>query len=293
MNATSGPVAVNGKDASTEAGQIAELRSVCRHVRAACINTIAHARDGHPGGSLSAVEFLVALYFHTLKIDPVRPDWPERDRFILSKGHAASAYYAVLARRGYFSEDKLAEFDAVDSMLQGHPCMLKTPGVDMSAGSLGQGLSVGAGMVLGRERTPARFEVYVMLGDGELQEGQIWEAAMFAGYHKLTGLIAIVDYNKVQLTGTVSDTLDVEPLKDKWESFGWHVLECDGHDIVDVIDTLKRAKEVGTVGPVVILAHTTKGKGVSFMEGKYQWHGGAPNEEERLRALADIEQSAT
>jgi transketolase len=270
--------------------ELAKLKKVCRHIRRSIINTIAHAGAGHTGGSLSEVEILAALYFRILRINPSCPGWPDRDRFILSKGHASPGYYCTLARRGYFDEERLAEFDAIDSMLQGHPCMRRTPGVDMSTGSLGQGLSAGAGMILGRDRLGMHFYVYVLLGDGELQEGQIWEAAMFAGRRKLTGLIAIVDYNRVQLSGTVPGTLDVEPLPDKWRAFGWQVLECDGHEVAGVVGTIEQAKQSSVSGPVVVIAHTTKGKGVSFMEGKYQWHGRAPNDEERRDALAEIEQ---
>ena len=266
----------------------AKLKQICRHIRTSIINTVAHAQAGHTGGSLSEVEILVALYFRIMRIDPARPDRPDRDRFILSKGHASPGFYCTLAHRGYFAEERLADFDAVDSMLQGHPCMLRTPGVDMSTGSLGQGLSAGIGMILGRDRLKLQFHVYVLLGDGELQEGQVWEAAMFAGRHKLTGLIAIVDYNRVQLSGTVGNTLDLEPLADKWRAFGWHVLECPGHDTAGLVDAIELGREKSSSGPVVILTHTVKGKGVSFMEGKHEWHGRAPNEEERRKALAEI-----
>jgi transketolase len=270
--------------------ELAELGNVCRRIRLSIINTIAHAGAGHTGGSLSEVEILAALYFRVMRIDPSRPGWPERDRFILSKGHASPGYYCTLAARGYFDEGRLAEFDAIDSMLQGHPCMRKTPGVDMSTGSLGQGLSAGAGMVLGRDQLGMHFCVYVLLGDGELQEGQIWEAAMFAGQRRLKGLIAIVDYNRVQLSGTVPETLDLEPLADKWRAFHWQVFECDGHDPAGVVRAIEEARQASVSGPVVVIARTTKGKGVSFMEGKYQWHGRAPDDEERRRALAEIEQ---
>jgi transketolase len=270
--------------------EIAELKNTCRRLRTSIVNMTSHAGVGHTGGSLSEVEILAALYFRIMQIDPARPNWTERDRFILSKGHASPGYYCTLADRGYFAKERLAEFDAVDSMLQGHPCMRKTPGVDMSTGSLGQGLSAGAGMSLGRDLLGLQFHVYVLMGDGELQEGQIWEAAMFAGRRKLTGLIAIVDYNHVQLSGTVSDILDLEPLADKWRAFGWHVFECDGHNIADVVTTLDEAKQSSASGPAIVIAHTVKGKGVSFMEGKYQWHGRAPNQEELQKALAEIEQ---
>ena len=269
--------------------EIQELKQICRYIRKMIVNTITDAGAGHTGGSLSEVEILVALYFRIMNIDPHKPNWPQRDRFILSKGHSSPGYYVTLANRGYFHEAKLAQFDAIDSMLQGHPCMLKTPGVDMSTGSLGQGLSAGIGMVLGRDKRGMDFNVYVLMGDGELQEGQIWEGAMYAGGHNLTGLIGIVDYNKVQLAGTVADTLDLEPLADKWKAFGWHVLQCDGHDIADVVATMQQAKAAGKFAPVVVIADTIKGKGVSFMEGKYQWHGKACNEEERQQALAEID----
>lgn len=266
-----------------------ELKQICRKVRRSIINTIARARAGHTGGSLSEVEILVALYFKIMNIDPQNPDRPERDRFILSKGHSSAGLYCTLANRGYFSEDKLVEFDHMDGMLQGHPCMLKTPGVDMSTGSLGQGLSAGIGMVLGRDQRKMKFEVYVLMGDGELQEGQVWEAAMYAGFHKLKGLIGIVDYNKVQLAATVKNSLDLEPLAEKWKAFGWQAVECDGHDISKVVETIETAIKLAQTSPVIVIAHTTKGKGVSFMEGKYQWHGKAPSEEERAKALAEID----
>ncbi len=291
MHATRQPMAgTDGHGLSAE--EIADLERICRHLRTSIINTVADARVGHTGGSLSEVEILTALYFRVLNIDPSRPDWPERDRFILSKGHASPGYYCTLAYRGYFPEEKLAQFDAVDSMLQGHPCRLKTPGVDMSTGSLGQGLSAAAGMILGRDCLALQFKAYVLLGDGELQEGQVWEAAMFAGVRRLTGLIAIVDRNDVQLSGTVVDTLALEHLADKWKAFGWQVVECPGHDIGAVVTAMEQARQLSTTGPVVVIAHTVKGKGVSFMEGKYQWHGRSPNEEERRQALAEIEQAA-
>ncbi len=269
--------------------ELAQLRDVCRRLRLSILRTVAHAGAGHTGGSLSEVEILATLYFRVMRIDPSYPQWPNRDRFILSKGHASPGYYCTLAARGYFDEARLAEFDAIDSMLQGHPCMRKTPGVDMSTGSLGQGLSAGAGMALGRDLLKMFFHVYVLLGDGELQEGQVWEAVMFAGQRKLTGLVAIVDYNRVQLSGTVPGTLDLEPLADKWRAFQWSVFECDGHDLASLVPAIEEARQASASGPAVVIAHTVKGKGVSFMEGKYEWHGKAPNDEEYRRALAEIE----
>ncbi len=269
--------------------EIQELKQTCRCVRKMIINTIFDAQCGHTGGSLSEVEILVALYFHAMNIDPSDPDMADRDRFVLSKGHSSPGYYCTLANRGYFHADKLADFDAIDSMLQGHPCMIKTPGVDMSTGSLGQGLSTGIGMRLGGARRGEDFSVFVLVGDGEMQEGQNWEAIMYAGAKKTAGLIGIVDYNKVQLTGTTPEILSLDPLDEKFKAFGWDVLECDGHDIADVVETMEKAKCLAKSGPVAIIAHTVKGKGVSFMEGKFQWHGKAPNEEEKVRALAEID----
>lgn len=270
------------------ADEIAKLKETCRHIRCSIINTIADAGCGHTGGSLSEVEILVSLYFRIMNVDPDNPGWPQRDRFVLSKGHSSPRYYCTLAKRGYFKEELLSEFDKIDSTLQGHPCMIKTPGVDMSTGSLGQGLSAGVGIALGRDARGMRFNVYVLIGDGELQEGQNWEAIMYAGAKKLTGLVAIIDYNKVQLTGTVPDILDLEPLGEKFRAFGWEAIECDGHDIGAVIEAMTKAKKLSKTGPAVVIAHTVKGKGVSFMEGKFQWHGKAPNEEERQVALAEI-----
>ena len=270
--------------------EVEELKQICRYVRKMIINTIADAGCGHTGGSLSEVELLVALYFRIMNIDPGEPGRPDRDRFLLSKGHSSPGLYAVLANRGYFHERELGAFDAIDSMLQGHPCMLKTPGVDFSTGSLGQGLSAGIGMCLGRDARGLDFTVYVLMGDGEIQEGQVWEAAMYAGHHKTSGLVGIVDGNKVQLAATVSDTLALDPLAAKWLAFGWEVLECDGHDVADVVRQLAAARRMRADGPVLLIAHTVKGKGVSFMEGKAEWHGKAPDEEERRLALAEIDQ---
>ena len=272
---------------------VAELRRRCREQRKLIINTTAQAGCGHTGGSLSAVEIMVALYFRVMSIDPQNPRRPDRDRFILSKGHATPAYYTILVMRGYFSAETLDLYDQINSPLQGHPCMNKTVGVDMSTGSLGQGLSAGIGLALGRDRRNMNFTVYVLTGDGELQEGQIWEAAMYAGFHQIKGLVAIIDYNRVQLAGKVPETLDLEPLAEKWKAFRWQTLECDGHDVAQVVETLERARAMSWErGPVVVIAHTVKGKGVSFMEHKFQWHGRAPNAEEKEKALAEIEQES-
>ncbi len=266
-----------------------KLQQICRYIRKSIINTITDAGCGHTGGSLSEVEILTALYFRIMNINPHDPDKIDRDRFILSKGHSSPGYYCTLAKRGYFNEDELKKFDVIDSMLQGHPCMNKTPGVDMSTGSLGQGLSIGIGMCLGRDKSGLDFTTFVLIGDGEMQEGQNWEAIMYAGFKKTKGLVAIIDYNKVQLTGKSTEILSLDPLDEKFEAFGWEVLMCDGNSIEEVAITLEKAKKLSQQGPVVVIAHTIKGKGVSFMEGKYQWHGKAPNEEERALALAEID----
>ncbi len=269
--------------------EVQELKQICREIRKSIINTITDAGCGHPGGSLSEVEILSALYFRIMNIDPGNPAMENRDRFVLSKGHSSPGYYCTLANRGYFRKEKLADFDAIDSMLQGHPCMIKTPGVDMSTGSLGQGLSAGIGMCLGRDKSDLDFNVYVLVGDGEMQEGQNWEAIMYAGFKKTKGLVGIVDYNKVQLTGKSTDILCLDPLDDKFKAFGWQVIECDGNDIEEVVNAFEKAKELREAGPVAIIANSIKGKGVSFMEGKYQWHGQCPSEEQRQQALAEID----
>ena len=268
-----------------------DLKHICREIRKSIINTIADARCGHTGGSLSEVELLTALYFKIMNIDPEKPSMVNRDRFILSKGHSSPGYYCTLAKRGYFKEDVLKTFDKIDSILQGHPCMNKTPGVDMSTGSLGQGLSVGIGMCLGRDKRGLDFNTYVLVGDGEMQEGQNWEAIMYAGAKKTKGLIGIVDYNKVQLTGTSQEILSLDPLDEKFKAFGWAVVECDGNNIAEVVEVFKKAKVLSLAGPVAVIANTIKGKGVSFIEGKYQWHGKAPDDEERKLALAEIDSS--
>ncbi|MCL5104873.1 MAG: transketolase [Armatimonadetes bacterium] len=261
---------------------------VAAQARALILKTVHQSNAGHTGGALSMCEILAVLYFKAMNIDPARPDWPKRDRFILSKGHAAVGLYAILCLRGYFGEQCMCEFDHIDGRLQGHPDMLKTPGVDMSTGSLGQGLSAGIGMALGRDRRGMAFHVYVLLGDGELQEGQVWEAAMYAGHHKVRRLIAIIDYNQLQLTGWTRDTLDLDPLARKWESFGWNVLSCDGHSVPELINTIEKAKSIED-GPVVVIAKTLKGRGISFIEGNVSWHAKAPSESELEQALSELE----
>jgi transketolase len=272
----------------TKAMEPEKLKSIALHARKRLLETVHHAGAGHTGGSLSQIEILVALYFGIMNIDPAHPRYDERDRFILSKGHAAAGYYTVLAARGYFTEALLSTFDREGSPLQGHPDMHKCPGVDYSAGSLGQGLSIAAGMAQGAAMLGRTFRTFVLLGDGECQEGQVWEAAMYAGARKIPRLIAIVDYNKVQLSTRVPDGVDVEPFADKWAAFNWQVLVVDGHDIEALVDVLERAVESSARGPVVVIANTVKGKGVSFIEGRYEWHGKAPDDAELTRAMAEL-----
>ena len=268
---------------------IESLQQHAGRIRRVILNTVHRAGCGHTGGSLSAVEILTVLYFHVMNIDPADPKKADRDRYVQSKGHATPAYYTTLAERGFFPLEQLETFDEVGSILQGHPCMKRTPGVDFSTGSLGQGLSGAIGMSLARDRLNMSFNVYCLLGDGECQEGQVWEAAMYAGVHKVSKLVAIVDYNKVQLAETVKRTLDLEPFADKWRAFGWQVAECDGHNVAALVETLAQAGRDASAGPVVVLAHTVKGKGVSFMENQYAWHGKAPDDEQFAQAVAELE----
>ena len=277
------------EDRPAAAVDVAQLKELARRIRISLLRTVHHAGCGHTGGSLSAADIYTALYFRIMRIDPARPDWPDRDRFILSKGHATPGLYATLAARGFFPEEELQTFDCLGSILQGHPDVHKTPGVDMSAGSLGQGLSCGIGMALGAAVNGRDINVYVLLGDGECQEGQVWEAALYAGDHRVKRLIAIVDYNGVQLSARTDEATSLEPFAEKWQAFKWQTFTCDGHDMADLVRCLEEAAEAAEQGPVVVIAHTIKGKGVSFMEGKYQWHGRAPNDEEFAVAMRELE----
>jgi transketolase len=248
---------------------------------------LAKAGSGHPGGSLSAVEFVTALYFGgVLRYDPSRPEWPDRDRFILSKGHGVPVLYAALAEAGIIPVAELDTLRAVDSRLQGHPVYGTAPGMEASTGSLGQGLSIGLGIALAGRMDRKEYRVFVLLGDGECQEGQVWEAAMAAGHHQADNLIAMVDYNKFQLDGAIEDIMGLEPLGAKWEAMGWAVREIDGHDLDAVMDALGWATE--QTGPACIIGHTVKGKGVSFMEHENKYHGVAPSEEELTKALLEL-----
>lgn len=266
---------------------ISVLEKHARNIRCNVLTMINNAQSGHTGGSLSATDILTTLYFSVLNIDPQRPDWEQRDRFVLSKGHASAALYATLAERGYFDQEILTTFDQVDSILQGHPDMKDTPGVDISTGSLGQGLSVAVGMSLAAKIRGESYRVYALLGDGELQEGQVWEAAMSAAHYKLDNLTAIIDRNGLQLLGPTENNMALEPLNTKWEAFGWEVMDVDGHNFNSLLDAFSKALLVKGK-PVVIIAHTVKGKGVSFMEGLPEWHSKAPTNEQLAKALAEL-----
>lgn len=269
-----------------ETATVGEIQSIADRLRRRTLDMVWHAQAGHPGGSFSLAEILACLYFRILRIDPARPDWPDRDRFILSKGHAAPIYYVTLAERGFFPPETLDTYDELNSILQGHPDM-HTPGVDMASGSLGQGLSPGIGMALGARLRGKDFRVVVVLGDGEIQEGQVWEAAMAASAYRLDNLTAIVDWNKIQLSDFIEKALPMDPLPDKWRAFGWHVRECDGHDVAAILSSLEELRKVRR-RPTVLLAHTVKGKGVSFMENNPAWHAKAPNEQEYLQAKTEL-----
>lgn len=267
---------------------LSSLRSRATVIRRHIVEMLAEAASGHPGGSLSAVEIVTALYFGGfLRYDAKHPAWPGRDRFILSKGHGVPVQYAVLAEAGFIPIDELKTLRKIDGRLQGHPVLGTVPGIEASTGSLGQGLSIGLGMALAAQLDGKDTRVFVLLGDGECQEGQIWEAAMAAGHQRPDNLIAIVDYNKFQLDGAIADILDLNPLAEKWRAFRWHVREIDGHDLGAVMDGFEWA--LATEGPCCIIAHTIKGKGVSFMEGENAYHGVAPTEEELAKALGELD----
>ncbi|MCX5971876.1 MAG: transketolase [Coprothermobacterota bacterium] len=264
------------------------LEQRAKAVRKHVLTMISHAQVGHPGGSLSCVDLLVALYFAVLRIDPRQPSCLERDQLILSKGHAATALYATLAERGFFPLEWLATFGKINSALQVHPDRNKVPGVDASTGALGQGLSIGLGVSLAASLDQRDSRIFVLLGDGELQEGQIWEAAMACSHYKVDNLVAIVDLNQVQLTGPVSTVMGIQPLPSKFKSFGWNVLEIDGHQFPQILEATGAAKSCRGK-PTVIIARTVKGKGCSFMENKSEWHGRAPTSDELCQALAELD----
>lgn len=268
---------------------VAELKRVANRLRIEIIKMIGAAGSGHPGGSLSEVELLSALYFRVLRHNPKDPNWPDRDRFILSKGHGCPALYAVLAEAGYIDYSVLPTLRKMGSPLQGHPDKRFLPILEANTGSLGQGISVGIGMALAARLDKKDWHTFVMVGDGEIQEGQNWEAAMFAAYHKLQNLTVIVDYNHQQLDGFLKDILDPAPLLQKFESFGWRTLEIDGHDFNQVIPALETARAAKDSKPTCIIANTIKGKGVSFMENNPEWHGVAPKPEQVAAAVAELE----
>jgi transketolase len=276
---------------------IDDLIALSAQARRLVLESVHTAGAGHVGGPLSATDLLVALYFDVLNIDPEWPDWPERDRFILSKGHSSIGLYAVLALRGYFPVEELSTFDQIDSRLQGHPDMTKLPGLDMSTGSLGQGLSPGLGMALGAKLRNQSFHTWVMVGDGEIQEGQIWEAAFVASRYRLDNLTAILDYNRLPQFGWPSDdgfTRD-RPIDDpaaKFCAFGWHVIQCDGHEHLSIRKAFQESLH-HRGEPTCVIAHTIKGKGVSFMEGDFNWHAKAPDDEQLAIAVNEIESNVT
>ncbi len=269
-----------------ESARKRELKKIAADVRIGIIEGTHAAKSGHPGGSLSAAEILTYLYFEEMNINPQSPRDPERDRFVLSKGHAAPALYATLAARGYFDKSELLKLRHVGALLQGHPDMKKIPGVDMSTGSLGQGISAACGMALSAKHFGDRYRVYTLLGDGETEEGQVWEAVMFAGNKKLSNLTAFVDLNNLQIDGTIAEVNSPEPLDKKFEAFNWHTIVINGNDFDEIEAALKEAKTVDK--PVAIIAKTVKGKGVSFMENQVSWHGSAPNDEQTAQALAEL-----
>jgi transketolase len=266
---------------------IEELEKKAQGLRCDVVKMCHCAGSGHPGGSLSAADIVTALYFHFMRIDPKNPKWEDRDRFVMSKGHACPVQYAALARKGFFPEEVLWTLRQFESPLQGHPDMKSTRGLDMTSGSLGNGLSIGIGMALGGRISKKGFRVYVMLGDGELQEGLVWEGAMAASHFQLDNLTAIVDYNKLQIDGENVEVMGLEPLVGKWQQFGWQVIEIDGHNMAEIVKAIEQAQS--TMGrPTVIIAHTVKGKGVSYMECAVEWHGRAPTQEELGKALSEL-----
>lgn len=267
--------------------EIEKLERIARKVRINIVKLITAGGSGHPGGSLSAVDILTALYFQVMRLDPQKPTWEDRDRFILSKGHAAPALYAILAERGYFPVDWLWTFSGDGSRLQKHPDMKLVPGVEISTGALGIGLSVAIGIALDGRLRKKNYRAYAMIGDGESDEGQIWEAAMCAAHFKLGSLTAFLDYNGLQVDGTTDQIMGLSPLSDKWLAFGWHVVEIDGHDMNQILAAVAEAHEV-TDRPSIIIAKTVKGKGVSFIENRVEWHAGSFTPEQEKQALADL-----
>lgn len=269
------------------ASKLQELTRIAREVRMGIIEGTYHAKSGHPGGSLSIADILTYLYFEEMNVDPQDPKMPARDRFVLSKGHTAPALYATLAARGFFPRGDLATLRKIDSYLQGHPDMKGTPGVDMSTGSLGLGISAACGMALSAKYRGEDYRVYTVLGDGESEEGQVWEAAMFAAHYKLDNLVAFLDLNGLQIDGKITEVMDPTPHDEKFRAFGWHVLTIDAHSFEEIAAALAEARTVKGK-PTVIIARSIKGKGISFMENEVDWHGKAPNEEQYQQAMAEL-----
>ena len=272
--------------------QVKELQKIACKVRMGIIEGVYNAKSGHPGGSLSIADLLTYLYFVKMKIDPQNPKMEDRDRLVLSKGHCAPGLYSALAQRGYFPGDELKTLRHIGSRLQGHPDMKHIPGVDMSSGSLGQGISAACGMALSGKLSNQSYRVYAILGDGEIEEGQVWEAAMFAAHKKLDNLVAIVDSNGLQIDGTVAEVNSPEPITDKFAAFGFHVITMDAHDFNDIERAFAEAEQV-TGKPVAIIQKSVKGKGVSFMENQVSWHGSAPNKEQYEQAMAELNAALT
>jgi len=266
---------------------IEELQDIAKVIRKDIVSMLTESASGHPGGSLSAVEILTALYFNDMNVDPTNPRDLNRDRFVLSKGHAAPVLYSTLARRGFFNPEELKTLRKIGSMLQGHPNMNDVPGIDMSTGSLGQGISTSVGMALAGKLDKKDYRIYALLGDGELEEGQVWEATMAAAHYKLDNLTAFVDYNGLQIDGPCSEVMSAEPIADKFRAFNWNVIEIDGHDLDAILNAIKSAKNIKGK-PTMIVCKTIKGKGVSFMENQAGWHGKAPSIEECEKAICEI-----
>lgn len=267
--------------------EIEKLQATAKIIRRGIVDQVYRAGSGHPGGSLSIADILTVLYFHELNIDPKNPKWEDRDRVVLSKGHCAPALYSCLANRGYFDPEELKDFRTINGRLQGHPDMNKVPGVDMTTGSLGQGLSSANGMAIAGKLDNKDYRVYCILGDGEIEEGQVWEAAMAANKYKLDNLCVIVDNNNLQIDGTIEEVMNSYPIDEKFKSFGFQIINIDGHDIEEIIKAFDVAKEIKGK-PTCIIAKTIKGKGISYMENKVEWHGKAPNEEEYNKAIEEL-----
>ena len=265
-----------------------DLQKKATQIRKYIIEEVFSAKSGHPGGSLSCTDIFTTLYFAEMKVDTKNPKDPNRDRFVLSKGHCAPALYATLAVKGFFPEEDLFTFRKVDSYLEGHPNMTYVPGVDMSTGSLGQGISTAVGMALAGKIDKKDYRVYSILGDGEIEEGQVWEASMAAAHYKLDNLTAFVDYNGLQIDGNITDVMNPEPIADKFAAFGWNVITVDGHDHEQIKNAIETAKTVKGK-PTMVVCRCVKGKGVSFMENNYAWHGTAPNQEQRDQAISELD----